>query len=212
MAKYELLSNAFEKFCSKSGVTLNNVYFMYLSTKLDNNSNQRIGDFFVNTNDIKILVFDSKSETNHSEEQKLKESKDFICPLCKNTANIHFNGYNISVNNCSEKHNLTDLSIDKLIGTQLIDENKISCSRCSESKVNSIRFYYCNDCGKNLCSSCLSKHYYKHNIVNYNEKNFFCKEHGEKFVDYCDTCEENLCMLCTNSHFNQNSKISDKIN
>ena len=46
-----------------------------------------------------------------------------------------------------------------------------------------------------------------HNIINYNDKNYICRKHNEKFVKYCKECKENICMLCQNEHKNHDNNI-----
>jgi hypothetical protein len=49
---------------------------------------------------------------------------------------------------------------------------------------------------------CKEKHQTNHNIINYDEKNYICEEHGEYFHSYCYQCEKNMCITCENIHQN----------
>ena len=60
--------------------------------------------------------------------------------------------------------------------------------------------YICNECNMNLCSLCKSIHDKSHIIINYENKNYICKEHNETFVKYCYDCEIDLCLSCINEH------------
>ena len=46
----------------------------------------------------------------------------------------------------------------------------------------------------NLCSLCKSIHDKSHIIINYENKNYICKEHNETFVKYCEDCKIDLCL------------------
>ena len=63
----------------------------------------------------------------------------------------------------------------------------------------------------NLCPLCILNHDKKHDIIDYEQKNYLCEIHNENFNSYCKKCKKNLCIQCENSHFNhdiiQYSKI-----
>jgi len=64
--------------------------------------------------------------------------------------------------------------------------------------------YICNKCNINLCPLCKYKHDKNHNIINYNDKNYICKKHNDRYIKYCKECKENICFLCTNEHKDHN--------
>jgi surface protein len=48
---------------------------------------------------------------------------------------------------------------------------------------------------------CRDKHdNIKHKIIDYDEINYKCGKHNNKFISYCEICRENLCMLCEIDH------------
>ena len=47
---------------------------------------------------------------------------------------------------------------------------------------------------------CKSKHDNKHKIINYNDKEYICNIHNEKYNSYCKECKKNICLLCENNH------------
>ena len=52
----------------------------------------------------------------------------------------------------------------------------------------------------NLCPLCKSVHDKKHNIINFDEKNYKCHQHNELYSSYCKECYKNLCIICENEH------------
>ena len=53
-------------------------------------------------------------------------------------------------------------------------------------------FYKCNTCKINLCPICYSVHDKNHYIVNYDDKNYICEEHNEKYTIYCEDYKNNI--------------------
>ena len=60
--------------------------------------------------------------------------------------------------------------------------------------------YICNNCNKILCPLCKNNHDKKHNIINYDLKNYICKIHSENYISYCNKCKINLCLKCQKEH------------
>ena len=53
--------------------------------------------------------------------------------------------------------------------------------------------FLCLKCNMNLCPLCKSLHDKTHSIINYDNKNYICNKHNEKFVKYCEECKIDLC-------------------
>ena len=57
-------------------------------------------------------------------------------------------------------------------------------------------FYYCLTCSnmlgttKSYCTKCISIHDEDHIKVNFEKKNFYCKNHFQKFIKYCFDCKK----------------------
>ena len=47
-----------------------------------------------------------------------------------------------------------------------------------------------------------SIHDKKHNIINYDNKNYTCNKHNETFIKYCEDCKIDLCLSCVNDNKN----------
>ena len=55
-------------------------------------------------------------------------------------------------------------------------------------------------CKEDICPTCKINHDKSHKIINYDERNYICSIHNEKFICYCKPCKKNICMLCENEH------------
>ena len=131
------------------------------------------------------------------------QSKDIICPICKEIILINIKDFKIDLSGCKCKLNLNNLSLFQYEQTQKIDLLKIKCDQCNErNKFDSHKniFYFCFTCNKNLCPLCKENHNQSHLIINEDDKNYICKYHGELFCKYCKTCKENICVRCEKKH------------
>ena len=107
--------------------------------------------------------------------------------------------------NCKNGHIIEDIKLNEFVNKQNIDISEIKCDNCKEknkSNTKNNEMYICNECNMNLCPLCKSIHDKSHIIINYENKNYICKEHNETFVKYCYDCEIDLCLSCINGHKN----------
>ena len=59
----------------------------------------------------------------------------------------------------------------------------------------------------NLCIKCKNKHQnenQEHNFIDYDDKNFICEIHNEKYSSYCNSCKNNICLFCKRQHKEHN--------
>ena len=105
---------------------------------------------------------------------------------------------------CKNGHSFENLSFKEFNDYQNINENKIKCHNCNNTKYNSYnkKFYRCLTCKINLCPLCNQKHYTNHEIIDYNSKNYICPNHKDFYVSYCNNCKINLCIKCEQKHNN----------
>jgi len=177
-----------------------NCFFLYKGNIV--NTELKIEEFRNEDNEIKILVYEI--EDNDKYEEKLKDSKYIICPICKEICFININHYKINLFNCKNKHCISNLLLSELNDFQKIDETKIKCHQCNTDKSEIInnKFYKCLDCNINLCPLCKLSHNKNHKNIDYEMKNIFCNNHGERYISYCKDCNQNLCDLCNFSKHN----------
>ena len=76
------------------------------------------------------------------------------------------------------------------------------CNNNNKGKTYNNIFYTCGACKKNICPLCRSNHDKKHNIINYEQKDFICDIHNEIYIKYCNNCKKNICLSCYNLHKN----------
>ena len=120
-----------------------------------------------------------------------KEGKPIINYYCENNHNGK-----ISLEEYLQKYNNHSLLKQK-------------CQDCNKNQ-NEIKgeFFYCCKCNKFLCHSCILNHpnKEKHNTINFNRYDSFCKIHSNFFDYYCIKCKKNICIYCKPQH-----KSYDKI-
>ena len=136
-------------------------------------------------NEVKILVFEfDEEETN---QEVIKQSKDIICPICKEICMIVFNDYKISFNNCKNGHTFSNVLFNEFDNFQEINESTILCNKCNNNKSETTdnKFYKCCDCKINLCPLCQLMHDKKHIVIDYDIKNYYCDDHGERYIFNC---------------------------
>ena len=186
------------------------LFYMYNGSNIPNdkltfdeiaNSDDKIR----NKMNIVVNDFDTE-EPNPLQSECIINSKEIICPECKENIKFKFEDYNISLYECKNKHDL-DLFINEFNITQNINISKIICQNCkiyNKGNVNKNIFYKCNTCKLNLCPICYFNHDKNHNIINYDDKNYICEEHNDKYIAYCKDCKQNICIFCEQNHKNDN--------
>ena len=197
----EKINEAFHKY--RKNTDINTLTFSYFDKTLDGNSSieEMINTFNIEKNKIDILV----TEKNNFSNSSFMNSKDIICPKCGERAKFDIIKYMLLLQ-CLKGHNIGNIFLDKFEKTQKIDNTKIICDECKLNfKANSDKnnFYKCNQCKKNLCEQCNNKHKEEnkeHNIINYENKNYICDIHNEKYNSFCKQCNKNICTNCNNEH------------
>ena len=199
----ETMKDICQRFVNKMNLDINKLIFLYAGNNIKfnftfnkqaNNEDKirkKMNEF---VNSIEEKDIDSKS--------KLIQSKEIICSNCGNVCTINVNDYKIILYECENNH-LETLLFDEFEKSQFIDESKILCDKCNNNnKGNSFKgqFFKCLSCNLNLCPLCQSQHMRNHNIVNYEDKNYICSKHSEKFDSYCKICHKNYCMFCSGEH------------
>ena len=184
----------------------NILYYLYNGSRINEELtfNEQANDFDKNRKKMNILV--TNDEENKSENKKIV-SNDIICPDCNENILIDIKDFKINLSECKNKHIINNILLNKYEETQKIDLNKIICEICNKNNkgnTHNNEFYICNTCNKNICPLCKSIHDKTHKIINYDDKNYICRKHNEKFQKYCLTCNDNFCFICENKHKNHN--------
>ena len=175
--KCEIQSNGKEKMndiinnrlTSKIDIDLSSSCFLYSSLPLETNLTF---DDIANQDDkerkeMNIYIVSSKDDLENKE--ILVKSKNIICPQCKGLCKINIYDYKIALYECknNSNHKASNIFFTDFDYTQMVDESKIICFKCQESKRDTYKnqFYLCKICNQNLCPLCKENHRKNHNIL-----------------------------------------------
>ena len=200
-------STIFQRFINKSNIDINSIYFLYSGNIIEGNLiiEQNINNTDKERKKMNILV-NNKNEINDN--SIIIKPKDIICPKCGDICKININDYKILFE-CKNGHNKGNILLDEYNNIQKLNISKIICDECKENNkgntYNNI-FFKCNSCNINLCPLCKNKHNNEHKIINYDDKDYICKEHNQKYFSYCKICQKNICIYCEKEHDKNNEK------
>ena len=210
--KNEKIKEICNRFSIKIEKNIDDIYFVYDGSKLDNNLFEKEFDNIANNidkerNKMNILAYDLNEQIT---DDNMKQSKEIICPKCKESTRIKIEDYKIILFDCKNGHIIDNLTFDKFEESQIIDESKIICANCQQNnKSNTFgnEFYKCNNCKIYLCPLCKKKHDQSHYIINYDLKYFICEKHNENYISFCNNCFKNMCAICMEEDNGNNHKI-----
>lgn len=206
----EKMKEISEKFSNKIESNLNNLLFLYDGNQLDldltfeeqSNKEDKL------RKKMNIIAY-LKNTVILRPNTAIIQSKEVICPVCKESCRISIIDYKIIFYECKNGHKINNIFLDEFNSTQLINESSIICSDCMENNIFSSyekRFYKCLTCEQNLCLLCQQKHNKDHIIIEYDKQNYICKEHNDFYISFCKNCKTNLCCNCFPLH-NKSHKL-----
>ena len=111
--------------------------------------------------------------------------------------------FKITLEECKNGHKINDILFSEFLKGQNIDLKKIKCEICKKADKSDTfknQFYICNSCHISLCPLCKSCHNKEHHIIDYDLKDFSCKERKESYISFCNECKKDLCVLCLKDH------------
>ena len=201
------VNNIFQKFINKLKIDINLIYFLYSGNIIEGNI---IIEKIINNADkerkkMNILV-NNKEDINDN--TMIIKPKDISCPKCGEISRINITEYKILLQ-CKNGHNKGNILLNEYKNTQKIDISKIICDECKvNNKSNTYEniLYKCNTCKKNLCPICKNNHNKEHKIINYDDKEYICDNHNQKYNSYCKNCKKNICIFCEKEHKEKNNK------
>ena len=207
-AKDDLIKDICQKFANKNIININDIYFIYNGTKVNENYTfvQQANSEDNSRNKMNILVYKYNND-NEEKKQNIIKSNEIICSECKEISTLKIIDYQIELSNCKNKH-LKKMFLEEYDDTQYINEGKIICEECknvNKAEAFNNKFYKCLSCKQNLCPICQNRHNKSHYIVDYSQKNYICEIHNEKYDSYCNLCKKNLCFICSNEHDNSHN-------
>jgi len=212
--RYDRMYDIFQKFTSKVNIDMKDIYFLYKGDVI--RKELKVEDI-VDKEDYKVNFLVEEYDDDIKDDILLKQSKDVICPQCKEICIINFKDYyQINLDNCINGHCYTNILLEEFYDLQKINESEILCKNCNNNKMEAFnnKFFKCCNCNINLCPLCKQSHNKNDKIIDYELKDYYCNNHGEKFIIYCEECRKNLCNLCQiknhkNVYLNEIPKFKD---
>ena len=139
---------------------------------------------------------------------------EILCPECEENCKIKFSDFRISLYDCKNGHKKDNIDLEQFKELQKKIKTKCKCDNCQNieeiSKLIKTKFFRCLTCNKNICEKCYESHNREHSLINYEQKNNYCKNHNEKYISFCNQCKINLCPKCENEHKNGDDLIDFK--
>ena len=199
--KSELMKEIIGRYGKESGLPIDRLSFLCNGNQV----NQNLTLEQINDKDTEVLILVNSKEKKEKENQII--ISDYIkCEQSLDPAIVEFsNDYKIVLSNGN--HNIQKIKLQDYNGTQIVDQSKIKCCKCSKVKEETYQnnFYYCFECDKNFCPTCQPSHIEHKNIIDYSFKYFRCSIHKNKELNsYCFDCKKNLCVFCEDQHKEHN--------
>jgi len=203
----EKLVEVIKKYIAKlnSNSSINDYYFYYEGNKIErNNYEKTIEENEFGKNESFVLSVE-------------KNIKIIQCPKCNyGDCVVSLLNYKTTFYNCEHKH-LHIGSYDNYFTDQVYYPEKIICAdekeNCKKNAKIDPDFQQCLTCSKidnrtkSYCSNCIKWHIaQKHEIIKYEDKNYYCRKHIKKMEKYCFQCKKNLCEICVVEHEKEKKK------
>jgi len=189
--------------------SINDYYFYYEGNKIERSNYEKT---------IDENEFGKKESFVLSVEKNIKIIQ---CPNCNyGDCVVSLLGYKTTFYNCKHKHLHIGL-YDTYFTDQVYYPERINCAdnkeNCKKNAKNDPDFKQCLTCSqinkttKSYCSNCIKQHREKnHVIINYEDKNYYCRKHIKKMEKYCFQCKKNLCESCVEEHEKEKEKEKEK--
>ena len=206
----EVIKDIIERFLAKIGLSKNNnLVYLYNGALL--NEKLTFKEQLNKFDDKRMNVIVNKNDSTYIQNII---SKDIICPICNETIFMDIKDYKINLYGCKNNHKNENILLNKFEDSQKIILNDIKCNLCGRNRGNiyNNEFFICITCDKTICPLCRLNHTKEHIIMNYDDKNYICKNHNKSYYKYCNTCKEDMCKSCKNKHRNHDIlKFKDKL-
>ena len=178
-----------DKFIQKTLIEPNSVYFIANAKPINPQQTveSQMSDLNKQNNKLIVLV-NSIDKDEQDKEKVIIQSKDIICPDCKEPCRYTIDNYQIKLTDCCNNHTTNNIKFIDFPKTQEINISEIICDICKfKNKGNSHNheFFICLTCKQNICLLCKPKHDSNHNIIKYDQKNYTCPNHNDVFIKYC---------------------------
>ena len=150
----DLFAEAPESYYQKTMIPKDSVYFLLNGNIIS--PEKTVSSYMTNnTTRLNVLVNTIFKES----ENIVEESKDIICPECKEPCMLKIEDYHINLYDCRNGHTIKGIKINEFKKTQEINTSKIICGQCKIKNIgNTECFFYCSTCKKNICLLCKGTH------------------------------------------------------
>ena len=197
------MEDIIQKFLAKCEKKMEDLFFIYDGKILDikKTFKEATNNLDKNRNKISVIVNDIQVEEKHV--SSLKKAKYFICPKCNENIYFSIKDYKIFLKDCKNGYKMDDILFNEFEKTQYIDQTKIKCDNCKNTNKNETfknQFFICFSCNIFLCPLCKNSHNKDHYIIDFDQKDFTCRDHKESYISYCSDCKKDLCVLCLKDH------------
>ena len=217
----ENIEKNIESFITKSGLYINQLYFLYNGAKITQNSTleELLNETDKERKTMNILVEEILQSEIHSFSKTLDEN-DFLikCANCVNipeiTKLVYKNNSVFITYKCKNQHYDEDVEISKFLQKICIPkENEYNCSFCFSFSDKNKFLLFCNKCKKIICNNnlCMLKHnsskecgFGNNYLISAYNIEKICSAHGDKINFYCINCEKSFCYECE-EHKNHNN-------
>ena len=117
------------KFSQKTFLDTNEMEFYVNGQVID--PEKTVGNYLLKVNEetMKVIVIKKQKEEN---KDVIEQSKDIICPDCKEPCRINMNDYKIKLYECPNGHITEGIKIDDFPKTQDINISLIICDQCKD--------------------------------------------------------------------------------
>ena len=193
------------QYIQKAQIEPNSVYFITNSKQIEPKQTveHHMSDIDKQNNKITVFVNVINKEECQTKKPIIIQSKDIICPKCKEPCRFTIENYKIKLFDCAHNHIISDIKFADFYETQKKEMQDIVCDSCKNANIENSddkEFFQCLTCKEVLCFLCKQKHDPNHNIIKYYQKNYMCIKHNNFFDKYCNDCHSNLCFLCQSEH------------
>jgi hypothetical protein len=145
-----------------------------------------------------------------------KNIKIIKCPVCNyDDCVVSLRDYKTTFYNCEHKH-LHIGRYETFLNDQIYHPENIICSEmfgknCKKNGGNDPDMQLCLTCSKivdrtrSICSDCIKQHKEQnHEVIKYEDKNYYCQKHIKKIKKYCFECKQSFCESCVKKHDKKN--------
>ena len=135
----EPFQEVIDKFIQKTSIESNSVYFIANGKPI--NPQQTVESQMSNLNkqNKKLIVLVNSIDKNDQDKEKvIIQSKDIICPECKEPCRFTIENYKIKLTDCCNNHTINNIKFIDFTKTQEINISEIICDICKfKNKGNS---------------------------------------------------------------------------